>query len=954
MTGRWRRWAIAGVEAGAGVGLVDAGFAMGWHGEWLASRTDRLVFALSLAGSMALAVGLLTTIVALAAETASALTPARRAALGQGVAIALGFVAGFGLFSGTAMRHSPARPYAILATVALCAWIGQVLIARWKPLSDSIAKRPGWSAAACLLASAGLYVAHALLFVRLYPVLHVLATVASLAALVTSLALGIGAVGRGRLAVLAVVIIAGGSAGVAALMRTQTRRALARERAPVSTYAVRSLGAVWPAQRAIAVLHDDRASHGASLDLRGVDVVLITVDALRPDRLGAYGGPRGLTPALDALAREAVVVEHAYCTTPHTSYSLASLMTGKFFREVSSMGPPGVPHETLAGLLGHAGYRTAAFYPPAIWQVDAERLGDLRGRGFDFTDRYEGWDDAATRVGRAIDWLRGVPANRRVFVWVHLFEPHESYEAHPGARASGEAGALGRYDGEVAVADDAIATLRQAFVASGRRVAWVVTADHGEEFGEHGGQFHGTTVYEEQVRVPLFVSAPGLAPRRIEGPVSLVDLLPTIIAGVDLPRPARLRGRELGPELRGGATDAAVYASAGSMRLVASGADRLVCDVAEGSCALFDLARDPEERVNRADLDAARVTTLRGWMTGWEGSHARYEGELDVYAPPEAVVRVLQGDRSAAAAAASALPALSGDVKRRTVRALADLAVRDAAVLEALAVAMRGADVSTAREAGVALASLGDARGEAIARDALAAGDASLARRAALSLARMGSGEGIAVLSAWALDQDAPDAAREAVFDALERLHAPGGFDACVALLDSPRWVARAAMVLGVTGDTRATGPLERTLDTTRYPAARVAAARALQSLRDPALPAILGRVLARMGADPEVFALAHALDQPGDLLAGIAETAVTAPGTTVRFVPSNRDTVAGSLAARIAAPGGAIVRLAGETVTVAPGVRVISIAGVRSRSDLRVEWSGSPGTIEVLRVPAQ
>ena len=826
MTGRWRRWCIAAVEAGAGVGFVDAGLAMGWHGEWLPSRGARFVFALTLASVLALVLGVVVTAVAWVVDRIASLEPRWRNGIAQGLVIAFGLIAGFGLFSGTAMRHSPARPWAILATAALFAWLSQLLVPRWAAIATRVDRWPGWSAFALLGTSALLYIAHALVFVRLYPVLHALAAVGSLTALVASLALGIEAVGRARIAALAGVICLAGIAGGAVLMRSSERRALARERAPIASYVVRALGAATHT-RGRAAIHDDRASHGDALDFGDADIVLVTVDALRADRLGVYGGPSQLTPAIDALAGAGVVVDRAYCSTPHTSYSLASLMTGKFFREVSALGLPVQPHDTLAGLLGRAGYRTAAFYPPAIWQVDSERLGDLHARGFDFADRFESWDDAATRVARVSRWLRDVPPTRRAFVWVHLFEPHEPYESHPNSRAS--AGPLARYDAEVGAVDDAIATLRRAVEQRGRRVVWVITADHGEEFGEHGGRFHGTTVYEEQVRVPFVVVAPGLAPRRIDGPISLVDVMPTLLAGARIPRPARLRGRDLGPELRGASTDAAVYAGAGSMRMIAHGHERLLCDVSEGSCAWFDLESDPAERVNRADAMATRVRTMREWLVGWEGSHARFDAERGT-APseeiPEPVVRVIQGDRSAAADAAAMLTQLQGASLQQALRALADLDVRDATIRNAIA-PLANRDV----EAAVALAMLGDARGAQAARRALASDRSDVARRAALGLAHLNHHDGVRVLAAWVTERSVPDADRDRAVGALLALRDPAAFDAWIALLDDPRLAPIAARALGELGDRRAIDALAHTYASVRYPTTREAARVALGAL---------------------------------------------------------------------------------------------------------------------------
>src|SRR5690606_30494727 len=114
--------------------------------------------------------------------------------------------------------------------------------------------------------------------------------------------------------------------------------------------------------------------------------LLVTVDTLRADRLGAYGG-RDLTPSMDALAAEGRVFGRAYTPTPHTSYALSSLLTGKYLRPVLELSRAPTDHPTLPDLLRRYGYRTAAFYPPAIFFVDAARFEALEARGFGFEYR---------------------------------------------------------------------------------------------------------------------------------------------------------------------------------------------------------------------------------------------------------------------------------------------------------------------------------------------------------------------------------------------------------------------------------------------------------------------------------------------------------------------------------------------------------------------------------------
>src|SRR5262249_38064536 len=153
---------------------------------------------------------------------------------------------------------------------------------------------------------------------------------------------------------------------------------------------------------------------------------------------------------------------------------------------------------------------------------------------------------------------------------------------------------------------------------------------HGEEFGDHGGRYHGTTVYEEQVRVPLVVAGQGVAPgTKVQTVVQTIDLLPTALSALGIPRPARLRGRDLGPRLAGpGAapqerreTPASkedgggfAFAETDDYSLAATGSERLVCERRAAACALYDASADPGEKHDLASQRPARVAALRGLL----------------------------------------------------------------------------------------------------------------------------------------------------------------------------------------------------------------------------------------------------------------------------------------------------------------------------------------------------
>jgi choline-sulfatase len=239
-------------------------------------------------------------------------------------------------------------------------------------------------------------------------------------------------------------------------------------------------------------------------------IVLVTIDTLRADHVNAT-----LTPALDALGREAVVFDQAITVAPLTLPAHASLLTGLYpmrhrVRDNEFALPADVP--TYPSLLKQRGYATAAFVSAVVLD---HRCG--LNRGFDlYDDAIEGPERAAVdTLTRAAEWLDRAP--RTFFVWVHIFEPHAPYRT-------------GSYSSEVTAADTALGRffshLRDVGVWD--HVVLSVTGDHGESLGEHGEQTHGFFLYEAALRIPWILKAPGLKPRRVPHLVRLADELPTI------------------------------------------------------------------------------------------------------------------------------------------------------------------------------------------------------------------------------------------------------------------------------------------------------------------------------------------------------------------------------------------------------------------------------------------
>jgi len=585
-----------------------------------------------------------------------------------------------------------------------------------------------------------------------------------------------------------------------------------------------------------------------ALDWTGRDIVLISVDALRADHVGAYGYNRPTTPNIDRLAAEGTVFDWAYCPTPHTSYSITSMMTGKYMRPLLLVGL-GEDSETWAKLMRQYGHLTAAFYPPAVFFIDASRFTTFERSGLDFEYRrveFSSADERADQVGRYLE--RGGQPTRPLFLWVHLFEPHEPYVMHP-EHPFGSLDAptdRDRYDSEVAAADAGIGKILARVRERRPNAVVMLTADHGEEFGEHGGRYHGTTVYDEQVRVPLIIAGAG-APKRVASVVQTIDLLPTTLSALGIPRPARLRGRDLGaliadrpspsPKETKDETDASAgglaFVETDHFTLLARGQDRLVCARKAGACTLFDAKSDPHEE---HDVGAARPDTvkeLRQLTSAIAREHGRLErGEAQGW--PEALRRGSQGDVEAAPDVAMLLDDVRLDVRRKAAEVLYDLRAPGtaAALQRALATAE---DPQVRAGCALALVRIGEAPSHS-AEDALKS-PLEWKRRAALAFAERGDGRGLPDLLAWWNESSGEremnldfERAKE-LLTAFAKLRDRSAVSPLVRALGDVRLRPFIADALATIGDPSARPPLLAAFATERYVPTRPHLARALLAL---------------------------------------------------------------------------------------------------------------------------
>jgi arylsulfatase A-like enzyme len=316
-----------------------------------------------------------------------------------------------------------------------------------------------------------------------------------------------------------------------------------------------------------------------------MDVVLITIDALRPDHMGVYDaagyGPKGrhTTPNLDRFAQGSTVFDHAYSAGGWTSISVPTFMRGLYGRRLrwtryyetsrfailrKPIEPklrPGEwaarsflfayddPHPSLAQQLQRRGMYTAAIVDDGVSEI--LRTGVNVDLGFDVFHQMDEQpvrvhDDAGT-TNVALSTLRQMPIDRRFFMWVHYFGVHAPDQKHADVPVYGST-AVDGYDHEIAFVDRELDRLLTV-LAQRKNTAVFITADHGEAF--YGRiRLHGQTLNEDVIRVPLIARVPGWPAARVQGLASLVDLAPTILALTRTPQPSHLDGEDLSSSTR--------------------------------------------------------------------------------------------------------------------------------------------------------------------------------------------------------------------------------------------------------------------------------------------------------------------------------------------------------------------------------------------------------------------
>jgi hypothetical protein len=760
---------------------------------------------------------------------------------GRGAGAALLALLGGLVFASLGIGISGGRHFAPLAVraafVLLLAGIGTLVGARVVPRVAGLARRPLALGLLGLVLTVGAWLADSYVLARLYPAFH-LALFAStlLSASLVAFAARADVLARGlttNLAAIGVAVLLGVCASslrkaTAAIDRASNLRVVLVEHAPLLGRAVALETRLRPQGVGDAPVVESSMAPSEiarSLDWTDRDYLLLTVDALRADHVSAYGYPRPTTPNIDRLSREGASFDRAYCPTPHTSYSVTSMMTGKYLRPLLTLGL-GQDSDTWADYLRRYGWRTAAFYPPAVFFIDETRFSRFESEHLGFEYAKVEFADPELRERQVAGYLEGAPPGRPLFLWVHFFEPHEPYVMHDSHMFSGGASAdIDAYDSEVATADEGIGRIVRLMRERRPGAVVIVTADHGEEFGEHGGRYHGTTVYEEQVRVPMVIVGPGVAPgQRIATVVQTVDLLPTALSALGIPRPARLRGRDLGPVLtRSVGTDdpGLALSETDDYSLLASGGERLVCDRRAGACAMYRPKSDPTEQHDVADDDPDRVVQLRAILRSAERDHGRYES-IGGPAWPEALRRGMQGDVDAASDVASLLDDADVAMRRKAAQVCFELDA-PATLPEVRRAFARDEDLEVRKWSALALVRMGDAISP-LAESLLHDSQAGWRHPAALALAERGHAHACNDIAAWWAEVAPTSAVRRSDGEpgqlSIDLFHARQLLDATVKgrcraavsplirALEDVRARPYVADALGALGDPRARGAL--------------------------------------------------------------------------------------------------------------------------------------------------
>lgn len=391
---------------------------------------------------------------------------------------------------------------------------------------------------------------------------------------------------------------------------------------------------------------------------RRPNMVLILIDALRPDHLSANGYGRPTTPNLDRFARDAVVFDRAYSPAPSTRFAMASLFTGRDARRLPHTDRGGNEFDLLPA--AHTLAEQLPGYDKVGYSISYV-LQHNRGTGQGFRTWETPWPvtEWASAYGRAADlttdaattYLEGAPTTRPYLLFLHYRCTHDPFIAHD-RWPYGDA-AVDRYDSALSYCDDRLGHLLDTLRARDDwdRTALFIFSDHGELFGEHGIHSHGNSLYEPDVRIVLMAHTPSAPAGHVETPVQLTDVAPTLLEFAGRTVPGGLDGRSLAPLLfdparrREPGRPLFMFTKLvrGSVHYDAEAVVRwplkLIRDHRTGDEELFDLARDPQEARNLRSARSAEASSLSELLDSYSSFRGGPDRALPPIRRPAAVLR---------------------------------------------------------------------------------------------------------------------------------------------------------------------------------------------------------------------------------------------------------------------------------------------------------------------------
>lgn len=398
--------------------------------------------------------------------------------------------------------------------------------------------------------------------------------------------------------------------------------------------------------RAIRTAHTAAANLAANTPEPPPNIVFILVDTLRVDHLGFSGYKRDTSPNIDALAEDAVFFEDAYAAGPHTPRSIPMLFFSRYPSHMKWRRPtwnyPIVLPENLGlfEVLQEAGHHNSGisshFYFSeeqgirqgfSVW--DNEGAGSI-SESNDAIASPRIWKKVAPEIEKLGEAWRTEKQSFSLFV--HLFDPHARWIRHDafdfGRGDTTHERHINAYDSEVAFADSYVGRIVEKLKAENlyEDTVIVITSDHGEGFDEHGYYFHGQTLYNEILKVPLIIRVPGWHSRRVKGPVSLIDVAPTLLELLDISVPSIFEGQSLVAAMlgRSGVPDRPIFSELlpytnwkEHHEAIIEGDEKFIMDLSNGVEEYYDLASDPGEQTNLRDTKKERANELKAKLNAF-------------------------------------------------------------------------------------------------------------------------------------------------------------------------------------------------------------------------------------------------------------------------------------------------------------------------------------------------